>query len=295
MNKFINAIAILLASSCIAFAQDTSLWKKGGVASLNFSQSSFTNWAAGGENNVTITGLLSTYGNRKTATTSWENSLDLGYGNQKIGGGGARKSEDRIEFNSKYGYKIADKFYASALLNFRSQFTEGFQYTDTSTVYVSNFMAPSFTQFSLGIDYQPVAGLSIFVSPLTNKITTVLDDSLSKQGVYGVDSGDRVRFEYGALAAVKYQKSFKNNILFKSKIDMFMNYEDPAVIDVNWENVLSFQFSKYITFSITTNLLYDQDILIAKEVETSPGVKVVENKARTQFKQVLAIGATYKF
>lgn len=279
-----------------SFAQsDTSTWKKGGLTSVGLSQSSFTNWAAGGISNTNITSIISLYANKKLSTSTWENNLDLGFGTQKLDNKDFRKSEDRIELNSKYGRKINDKLNYSALLNFRSQFAQGFNYTDTSVIYVSNIMAPSFTSTSIGIDYRPLEGLSVYFSPFTSKITTVLDDQLSKQGAYGVDSGKRIRYELGASTSIKYQKIFKNNIQLRSKLDLFANFENVQAIDINWENLFAFQITKLLGVSLSSTLLYDQDILIVKKVESSPGVFIEENKPRTQFKQVLALGLTYKF
>src|SRR5574343_447424 len=209
--------AILLASTLFAYSavsaqsakRDTSTWKKGGLTTLGISQSSFTNWAAGGISNVNVTSLISLYANQKLANSNWENNLDLGFGLQKLDGADYRKSEDRIELNSKYGRKINEKLNYSALLNFRSQFAQGFNYTDTSIVYVSNFLAPSFTTLSAGLDYRPIDGLSMYLAPVTGKITTVIDSQLSNAGAYGVVPGKKVRFEFGALASIKYQKIFK--------------------------------------------------------------------------------------
>jgi hypothetical protein len=219
----------------------------------------------------------------------------MGFGLQKIDGGDYRKSEDRIEFNSKYGRTINDKLNYSVLLNFRSQFAQGFNYTDTSIVYVSNFLSPSFTTLSAGLDYRPTQGLTIYLSPITGKVTTVTDDKLSKVGAYGVTPGKMVRFEFGSLASIKYQRVFKNNIQLKSKLDLFSSFKDVQAVDINWENIFAFQVTKLLNVSLTTNLLYDQDILIPKKVEQSPGVFSVENKPRTQFKQVFSLGVTYKF
>ena len=99
MKRILLAISIAFLSLNSLYAQsDTSLWKKGGVASVNMSQSSFTNWAAGGDNNVNLIALLSVYANRKTTISNWENNIDLGYGLQRSGNDPTKKSEDRIEF-----------------------------------------------------------------------------------------------------------------------------------------------------------------------------------------------------
>lgn len=295
-SKLLLFSIFIISCTSASYAQtDTVKYKKGGLTALNVSQSSFTNWAAGGISNVNVTSLISLYANRKSAASNWENNLDLGFGLQKIDGGDYRKSEDRIEMNSKYGRTINDKLNYSVLLNFRSQFAQGFNYTDTSVVYVSNFLSPSFTTLSAGLDYRPTQGLTIYLSPITGKVTTVTDDKLSKAGAYGVTPGEMVRFEFGSLASIKYQRGFKNNIQLKSKLDLFSNFKDVQAVDINWENIFAFQVTKLLNVSLTTNLLYDQDILIPKKVEQSPGVFSVENKPRTQFKQVFSLGVTYKF
>ncbi len=301
MYRKLIFILIILAVADSVYAQDTtapadtSLWKKGGVASLSVSQSSFTNWAAGGENNLNISSLISLYANRKTYKSNWENNLDLGYGIQQLSGGDLRKSEDKIEMNSKYGLRMTDKINYSFLLNAKSQFTEGFAYTDTTKTVVSGFLSPAYISLAAGLDYKPNEQLSVFYSPLTGKVTMVMNDSLAAIGAYGVDTGKNVRWELGTSASIKYQANLAENIMLKSKLDLFAAYIDLRAVDIYWENLIAFQITKLLTATLTTNLIYDQDILIPRDKELSPGVIVVENKPRTQFKQVFALGVTYKF
>ena len=82
-------------------AADTTLgWHKSGVFSLNMSQSSFTNWAAGGQNSVALNGLINLAGNYKTGMSAWDNALTIGYGKmlQKGNDLGWVKTDDRIDF-----------------------------------------------------------------------------------------------------------------------------------------------------------------------------------------------------
>jgi hypothetical protein len=51
--------------------------------------------------------------------------------------------------------------------------------------------------------------------------------------------------------------------------------------------------NKYITVNFTTHLIYDHDIKIA--VDNNDDGVVDATGARTQFKQVLAVGFSYKF
>ncbi len=64
---------------------------------------------------------------------------------------GQRKSDDRIDFVSKYGYDLGKKWFLSGLFNFRSQFARGYAYpTDSTKVLTSNFMSPAYVRVVCG-------------------------------------------------------------------------------------------------------------------------------------------------
>ena len=67
------------------FAQKDTTWHTGGLAALNFNQTSLTNWASGGENSLATSGLINLFAKYKKTRTSWDNSLDLAYGILKSG------------------------------------------------------------------------------------------------------------------------------------------------------------------------------------------------------------------
>jgi hypothetical protein len=84
-------------------------------------------------------------------------------------------------------------------------------------------------------------------------------------------------------------------VTFSTSLELFSNYlKDPQNIDVLWENILNMKVNKFITASITTNLIYDHDIPVPVE-RTINGVIVPGTGPRLQFKEVLAIGLAYKF
>ena len=55
-------------------------WKMGGYQSINFNQGSFTNWAKGGVNSVSVTFLGNLFANYKFNNWTWDNNLDMSYG-----------------------------------------------------------------------------------------------------------------------------------------------------------------------------------------------------------------------
>ena len=257
-------------------------WKTGGFSVLTFNQVSLSNWSAGGENALSTTAILNLFANYKKGEVIWDNSLDLGYGLMKNGGQGARKNEDKIELNSKLGYKAFGKVYYSALVNYRTQFAKGYNYPNDSVV-VSRFNAPGYITLSLGLDYKPNDYFSLFVSPATGRFTIVADKALSDSGAYGVERGKKMRFEFGANLSAKFQKDIVKNINVVSKLTLFNNYTDKDKanrknFDVNWEVMVNIKAGKYLTTTILTNLIYDQNVI-----------------EKTQFKEVLGIGLSYKF
>ncbi len=270
-------------------------WKYGGMFSLSFSQTSLTNWSAGGENSISINGMANLFANYKKGNSTFENYLNLGYGLLKQGkSSNFMKTDDKIEFVSKYGKKASKSWYYSALLSFNSQFTAGYNYPDDSTV-ISNFLAPGYVLGAIGMDYKPNKTFSAFIAPLTSKITIVNDKILSDAGAFGVDSGKVARNEFGGYVRIFYKKDISKNILFQTKLDLFSNYlHNPQNIDINWENLIDIKLNKFLSAVITTTLIYDDDIAIGIDSNNDGNIDKKVN-SKIQFKEVLGIGLSYKF
>jgi len=272
--------------------QDTvKNWKTGGVGSLTFSQVSFENWAAGGENSYTLNGIFSLHANYKEGKTTWENSLDLGYGIVKQASRGVRKSDDKLELNSKYGYQTNSQWFYSGSFNFRTQFDQGYKYNEEEGTKreISTFMAPAYTLVSLGMDYKPSDAFSLMISPVTGKTTFVLDDSLSSRGAFGVKKGNKIRNEFGGFLKISYNQDIWENVTLNTKLDLFSNYlDEPQNVDVNWEVMISMKVNEYLSANLNTQLIYDDNI----NYVNSQGV---EKGPRIQFKEVFGAGLSYKF
>lgn len=280
-------------------------WKKGGLTALNISQVGLSNWAGGGQSSIALSGIVSLYANLKFGPSTWDNSLDLGYGVLRQGNGinlkdGVfRKTDDKIDFVSKYGHKASDRWYYAGLLNFNTQSTPGYNYPNDSVV-ISRFLAPGYLLAALGMDYKLNDVFTAFISPFTMKMTFVNDDSLANAGAYGVEkatyddlgvmimAGSHYRMEYGGYMRFSFKKTFMENVTLTSKLSLFSNYaHNPQNVDINWENLLELKVNKFISATISTHLIYDDDISI-----TDRNGKV---GPRTQFKEVIGVGFSYKF
>ena len=281
-------------------------WKYVGTIAINLSQVSLTNWSAGGQNTISTNGLLSIFANYKKGKNTWENYLDFGYGTIKQGrNANWWKTDDKIDFTSKYGQKAFSNWYYAGLLNFKTQMTAGYNYPNDSTK-ISTLLAPGYLIGAIGMDYKPSDNFTAFIAPLTAKVTVVGDQTLADAGAFGVEpatfdtagnvmtAGENIRNEFGGYIRLFYKKDLMENIGLQTKLDLFSNYlNKPQNIDINWEVLVSMKVNKYISATLSTQLIYDHDIDIAID---SNGDNLPDKMGpRIQFKEVLAAGFSYKF
>jgi hypothetical protein len=142
------------------------------------------------------------------------------------------------------------------------------------------------------MDYKPNDYLSLFIAPVTSKLTIVNDDVLSAAGAFGVDPGKKLRHEFGGYLRLFYsRKDFKSefmrNISLISRLDLFSNYQqNPQNIDVSWENIIGMKVNKFLTVNLNTHIIYDDDV----KIEFEPG----KQGARTQFKEIFGLGVSFR-
>ncbi|MCH2232764.1 MAG: DUF3078 domain-containing protein [Crocinitomicaceae bacterium] len=323
MRKVI--LAVLLMATTVSFGQLTEKekrqrerielpdgWSQGGIFSINGTQTSFTNWNAGGVNSIAIGALMNYNINLKKGLNTWENNLSLAYGMLNQQDVGWIKTDDRIDFTSKYGRQFNDSsaWYSAALINFNTQMTDGFALPNDS-VAVSKFLAPGYLLAALGADYKPSSQLSLFIAPVTGKFTFVNDQDLANAGAFGVTGaildpitgaivtpGERFRPELGGYLKMGYNIGFMPDTAgvkqgsFTTSLGLFSNYlNNPGNIDVNWETLTQIKLWKAITLTLSTHLIYDDDIDIgfdSNDDGTQDGAG-----PRTQFKQIFGVGLTF--
>lgn len=282
---------ILFLFPSILFAQNTvkdTLWETSATTTLNFSQVSLTNWAAGGKSSMSGLFMVNYSANYKKDKLSWDNAFDLRYGFIKEKGDDMRKSDDLIDISSKVGIEAGGNWNYSALLNFKSQFAPGYDYSVEPREQISKFMAPGYLTLALGMDYK-TDNLSILLAPVSGKFTFVTDDSLSNEGAFGVDPGSKVRSELGATAQFQYKKEVLKNVTLDTKLGLFSNYLDkPQNVDLDWKVQFNMKVNDYLSANLITHMIYDDDVKI---VDADTGT----SSAKLQFMESFGVGLTFKF
>ena len=297
--KKTTLILLAIVGSLSGFAQESTdadtLWKFSGVTSLNLSQLSLSNWAAGGDNSLSGNALVKLSPDYDDGTLNWDNDLILGFGLIRTGSDPTRKSDDQIELSSKFGYKASEKWFYSALLSFRTQFAIGYDNPgEDDRLKISNFMSPAYLNLAIGMDYKPNEHISLFLSPLSTKFTFVLDEELSAAGSFGLDPDQTVRSEFGAYVKFAYKQEILKNVLLDTKVDLFSNYFDnPQYIDVTWDLLLTFKINDFLSASLMTQLIYDYDIRFP--YDSNGDGELDSDESRVQFKELFGLGLTYSF
>ncbi len=262
-------------------------WKRGTFLQLGFSQMALSNWAPGGYSSVALNAYVNTYANYTVKTLFWESRLQVAYGFIQSFGDRYKKSDDKFIIDSKFGYKAWDKLFASAVFNFRTQMSTGFDYPKNADPrLVSAPFSPAYLSLGLGIDYKPDKTLSITFSPLAGNVVIVQLPELRKK--YGNPVDQSTALKLGAQLKMDYNKNIMKNVNLSTSATFFSDFLGEAQnIKINWDLFIDAKINKFFSTNIRTNLIYDDDILIAD----SNGALA----PRIQFKEILSVGFQYTF
>ena len=309
MKKLLLALSIMFAASQMTFAQDAEKnWNHGGFVGFNISQSHFSNWTSGGQDNVNGLGTFKYNMNYLNGKSKWDNTLDLALGYSYFDlDKKPLKTDDRINFSSLYGYDVVkDELFVTENLNFQSQFANGYDYKNDSTNRISAFLAPAYLTVGLGAQYTPAKWFSLNLAPASGRLTIVNDQTLADAGAFGVkaasidpetgeilEHGSKFRMELGAQLTANVSYEIFKNVTFTSKLIVFYDYMQTREfnangenygcrIDFDWDNALIMKVNSWLNCNVTARLVYDEDI------------KPIEGESFLQFKEVLSVGLSYR-
>ncbi len=296
MKKFI-LLFVLSAAGLRTLAQDTAIvdttkhWKIHGENTLLISQSSFSNWSAGGVNLFSGNVLLNYDFNYKKDKWTWDSKAIIGYGLSSHPALGVRKTDDRIILNSLLGYQAAKYWLYTFYGNFQTQFTHGYDYDENGRTLISNAFAPAYFTFGPGIAYKQSNSFRVNLSPAASRIILMHDDYLSSIGAFGVRPGNRSLYQFGASLDAFYEFYVAENICLENNLKLYSDYLDaPQNIYTDLTSTLSMKVNSFITVNASIQMIYDDRTDIPY---LNNGVKGY--KTAIQIKQIFGAGFTYKF
>ncbi len=300
MKKSITILFFFIATLVNAQTDTVNYWTKEGKVSLNANQNYFSNWSAGGESSYGIIGKLTFKADYKKDKNAWTNWFDMALGYSVIGDDDTKKTEDKIEYITSYTRNLSDNILFSVVGSFKSQFAKGYDYSNDTTIYTSKFLAPAYIDLGPGIQYKPNDHFLVNYSPATARILIVNDQELADKGAFGLDPATvddngvitehakKTKGMFGSKLAFVINYDIAKNVNIASKLELFSDYMDaPQNIDVDWQVLLGMKVNKWLNVDISTQMLYDDDIMITdKNGNTGP---------RVQFKQLMMVGLSFNF
>lgn len=246
-----------IPQSLVIFGQNT----------LMLNQSGFSNWVAGGANNVGWQAGFNynlTYDKDKDL---WENLIILGYGMNNTQGVGNRKNQDVINLSTNYGRKISGNWYASVGAGLMTQFAPGYEDgNNPDALKISNFMSPGYVNVGAGFTYKPNDNFTMTLRPANARFTFVMDKDLQYAGNYGLkNDGDSMLFQFGFLGTAQYKVKLMENITLQNNASVFSNYLDHLErLVLSYSGILNMKVNKYISTNVTLDLLYDHNQKIGR-------------------------------
>lgn len=286
-----------------------SFWLKTNRLGINLSEVAFVNWNAGGINSFSGLATLKFERNYKFRYIQWDNLLDMRYGLNAQERSQLRKTEDAIRLSSTFGFRrdTTSNWYYSGKANFNTQFSNGFRYPDRVTP-ISRFMSPGYSFLGVGTSYiTEDQKFNLYMSPLTQKATFVLDQDLANRGAFGVRRavfdvngdilipGENVFLELGMLLTNQWQTEIGKNVALNHRVSLYTDYlRRFGNVDVDWELNLKLKVNEYIMTTLGTHIIYDDDIRFDQQVDDVGNI-IDRGEPRIQFKQLFSIGVTYDF
>ncbi len=253
-------------------------WTLSGVENIQLSQTHLENWSKGGENSIALRSNLLLRANYKQNKTEWENYIQHKVGIINTENYEAQINTDQILINSKYGIKASKKWYYSFVFDYKSQFFNGYNNKNRDQI-ISGFMSPAYFTFALGMDFKKSKDFTLLLSPITSKVTFVMDTSKVDQTRYKVDEDKKAAFNNGASIINNINWKISTELNLKSKLDAFVGYmSKDAITQIDWELIFDMRINRFLSTRINTELKY-----------------FTNESDKIQFREYFTINFSYKF
>lgn len=262
-----------------------SPWRRQANLSLQLTQNYATeNWHQGAANAFAMLWAAKAFANYNKGNLSWENNAEWRVGVSTVSGDTLRKmntTDDIFQIYSKFGYQLHKHWYVSMFADFRTNFFPNFQ--KNSNHLNTTFLTPIRYNMGLGIDYKPLKGLSVNISPVTYKLTYALNTDVERIDVneLGIETGNNMLNEVGSSVRVEWKWRPLREIELETKFYFFTNYKK---VETELEIDVDFYINKYMSAKLLLHPRYDGTV-----------ESTTDDKSRLQFKELISVGFAHTF
>ena len=320
MNKLIVWIILIIPLNSLAFDADTKNsssstdtiknWTFKSLSLVSVAQNVFVNWSAGGESSLSGKAAIDYDLKYKKNKFTFDQSSNLVFGLVGYIDKRVEKTNDKLNLSIAFSHETSKKWSLTNLITLKTQFANGYKYPNDSTL-ISTFFAPAYLTISLGFKYDPNDKFQLFLSPVSGKITFVMNDELANRGSFGVkkavvDSsgniispGKHFHGEVGLNLLTSYKAELMKNIKLNTALTLYNNYLDFDIknrwnIDVDFDTRVVFSINNIFSTILYVHLKYDHntqfpnyDIVNGEKIQISESPKL-------QINESFGLGITYQ-
>lgn len=268
-----------------ALHPNISPWRKEANLSLQLTQNYATeNWHQGEVNAFSMLWSAKAFANYNKDKISWENNAEWRMGMSTVSEDTLRKmntTDDIFLIYSKLGYQVHEKWYVALFTDFRTNLFPN--YKKNSTLRNTSFLTPIRYTLGLGVDYKPLDGLSINLSPATYKLVyaNISDATRVDVAEYGIEPGKNILNEIGSSLRVEWKWKPLREIELETRFYFFTNYKQ---IETELELDVDFIINRYLSAKLILHPRYDGTV-----------EEVTNQKSKLQFKELISVGFAHTF
>ena len=174
-----------------------------------------------------------------------------------------------FNITSLYGYKLSDKFAASALMEYR-------------TTLLSNFNDPGYLDLGVGATWTPIENLVVVIHPLNyNIVFSDMDDIFDSS--------------MGVKIVADYTRQLPGGVSFKTNFSTFQSYKTSDLSNWTWTNSFGYTLWKVVGVGFEFGLRGNQQETLNYEINTLENTGATFDNIDNVVQSYWLIGLSYAF
>ena len=266
-----------------AIREMRSPWRREATLMAQITQNYVTdNWYQGGSSSFAALGIAKGQISYISERFTWENFGEWRIGGSTVSADSLHKmntTDDQFKIYSKANLRIVPKWFTSLSAEIDTRLFP--TYKSNSMELKSAPFSPFRFNAAFGIDYKPVKGLSISVSPISYKVIHIADTARVKATDYGLAAGQRTQHNIGSSMRVEYSWKPVREVALDAKFYLYTNDHD---VELDLEVNCDFIINRWLSARLTLHPRYDTSVILEGDT-----------KAKIQFRELLSIGFAHKF
>ena len=260
-----------------------SPWRREAVVMLQVTQNYVTNnWYQGGSSSFAGLGTAKGQISYISDQFTWENTGEWRIGGTTIANDSLHKvntTDDVFRVYTKANLRIIPKLFASVSGELETRLLP--TYRSNSNELKSGPFSPVRFNAAVGIDWKPVKGLSLSVSPLSYKVVHVRDTARVRVKDYGLKEGQQTQHNIGSSVRLEYTWKPVREVELEMRFFTYTNYKD---VEIDLEVNCDFIINRFLSARLQLHPRYDSSVIMKGD-----------KHAKLQFRELLSIGFAHKF